>query len=90
MQAMRLGWGMQDLLTDASLRNAMALHVAFGGSTNLLLPIPAVAHAAGLSIPTVGDWKEINQQVPRLVSVLPNGPVDHPTIRVFLAAACPK
>lgn len=90
MQAMRLGWGMQDLLTDASLRNAMALHAAFGGSTNLLLHIPAVAHAAGLSIPTVGDWKEINQQVPRLVSVLPNGPVDHPTIRVFLAGGVPE
>ncbi|MGI8671074.1 MAG: dihydroxy-acid dehydratase, partial [Luteitalea sp.] len=35
------------LVTDASIRNAMVTHAAFGGSTNLLLHIPAIAHAAG-------------------------------------------
>ena len=36
------------ILTPASIRNAMTVHAAFGGSTNLLLHIPAIAHAAGL------------------------------------------
>ena len=52
----------------------MAVHAAFGGSTNLLLHIPAIAHAAGLPRPTVDDWIDVNRQVPRLVDVLPNGP----------------
>lgn len=81
---------MSDILTDQAIKNAMVLHAAFGGSTNLLLHLPAVAHAAGLKIPTVDDWNEVNRQVPRLVSVLPNGPVPHPTIRVFLAGGVPE
>ncbi len=80
----------RDLLTDASLENAMALHAAFGGSTNLLLHVPAIAHAAGLRPPTVEDWIRVNRSVPRLVSVLPNGPVHHPTVRVFLAGGVPE
>ena len=78
------------ILTDASIENAMTLHAAFGGSTNLLLHIPAIAHAAGLKAPTVEDWIRINRRVPRLVSVLPNGPIHHPTIRVFLAGGVPE
>ncbi len=81
---------MRDLLSPASLRNAMVLHTAFGGSTNLLLHIPAIAHAAGLRPPTVEDWISVNRIVPRLVSVLPNGPVHHPTVRVFLAGGVPE
>lgn len=79
-----------DLLTPASVRNAMAVHAAFGGSTNLLLHIPAIAHAAGLPRPTVEDWIAVNRRVPRLVDVLPNGPVGHPTVRVFLAGGVPE
>ena len=79
-----------DILTDAAIRNAMVVHAAFGGSTNLLLHIPAIAHAAGLRRPTVEDWIEVNRRVPRLVSVLPNGPVQHPTVRVFLAGGVPE
>jgi putative YjhG/YagF family dehydratase len=75
----------RDILSAASIQNAMVLHAAFGGSTNLLLHIPAIAHAAGLKIPTVEDWIAVNRRVPRLVSVLPNGPIHHPTVRVFLA-----
>ena len=79
-----------DVLTTASLTNAMTVHAAFGGSTNLLLHIPAIAHAAGLSRPTIDNWVAINQQTPRLVSVLPNGPIHHPTVRVFLAGGVPE
>ncbi len=84
------GLTMGDLLTDASIRNAMVVHAAFGGSTNLLLHIPAIAHAASLRVPDAGDWAEVNSSVPRLVSVLPNGPVPHPTVRVFLAGGVPE
>jgi putative YjhG/YagF family dehydratase len=78
------------ILTDGAIRNAMTVHAAFGGSTNLLLHIPAVAHAAGLKRPTVDDWIEVNRRTPRLVSVLPNGPVHHPTVRAFLAGGVPE
>jgi putative YjhG/YagF family dehydratase len=90
VQLESLGLKSKDIVTDASVRNAMAVHAAFGGSTNLLLHIPAIAHAAGLQRPTVDDWIAINRRVPRLVSVLPNGPVHHPTVRVFLAGGVPE
>lgn len=84
------GIALKDILTDASIRNAMVVHAAFGGSTNLLLHIPAIAHAAGLRRPTVEDWIAVNRQTPRLVDVLPNGPMNHPTVRVFLAGGVPE
>jgi putative YjhG/YagF family dehydratase len=79
-----------DVLTDRAVENALVLHAAFGGSTNLLLHLPAVAHAAGLRRPTVEDWARASREAPRLVSVLPNGPVHHPTVRVFLAGGVPE
>jgi putative YjhG/YagF family dehydratase len=81
---------MKDILTDASLHNAMVTHAAFGGSTNLILHLPAIAHAAGLNRPTAADWARINRQVPRIVDALPNGPRHHPTIQVFLAGGVPE
>jgi putative YjhG/YagF family dehydratase len=84
------GVKMRDILTADSLHNAMVTHAAFGGSTNLILHIPAIAHAAGLRRPTVEDWANINRQVPRIVDALPNGPRMHPTIQVFLAGAVPE
>ena len=78
------------VLTQAALRNAMVVHAAFGGSTNLLLHVPAIAHAAKLKRPTANDWAELNRQVPRLVDCLPNGPVGFATVQVFLAGAVPE
>ncbi len=86
----RRGIHAQQILTPAALENAMVVHAAFGGSTNLLLHIPAVAHAAGLARPSVEDWKRINFQTPRLVDVLPNGPVGHVTVQAFLAGGVPE
>ncbi len=85
-----LGLTSADVLTEAAVENAMIVHAAFGGSTNLLLHVPAIAHAAGLRRPTVEDWDRVNRQVPRLVDVLPNGPINHPTVRVFLAGGVPE
>jgi putative YjhG/YagF family dehydratase len=80
----------RQILTDAAIRNGMVVHAAFGGSTNLLLHVPAVAHQAGLRWPTVEDWIAVNRQVPRLVDALPNGPIGHPTVRVYLAGGVPE
>ena len=84
------GRQMREILTEAALRNAMVVHAAFGGSTNLLLHVPAIAHAAGLPRPSVEDWITVNRQTPRLVDVLPNGPVGHPTVQVFMAGGVPE
>jgi putative YjhG/YagF family dehydratase len=78
------------VLTPHALENAMLLHAAFGGSTNLLLHIPALAHAAGLRRPTVEDWTRVNRTTPRLVDALPNGPRNHPTVQVFMAGGVPE
>ena len=66
----------------------MAVYAAVGGSTNFLLHLPAIAHAAGLPVPSLAEWKDVNARVPRIVDALPNGP--HPTVRVFLAGGVPE
>ncbi|AFZ69480.1 YjhG/YagF family D-xylonate dehydratase [Deinococcus peraridilitoris] len=85
-------WGIttRDILTDEAIENAMTVHAAFGGSTNLLLHIPAIAHAARLRRPSVDDWARVNRATPRLVNVLPNGPDDYPTVLAFTAGGVPE
>jgi putative YjhG/YagF family dehydratase len=90
MRMHEMGLGTQDILTPASLYTAMIVHCAFGGSTNLLLHIPAIAHQAGLERPSVADWTEVNRLVPRLVDALPNGPRFFATVQVFLAGGVPE
>jgi xylonate dehydratase len=80
----------RDILTPASIENAITVHAACGGSTNLLLHVPAVAHAAGLPRPTAEDWARVNRRVARFVDVLPNGPANHPTVRMYLAGGVPE
>jgi len=80
----------KDILTEAAFKNALAVFAAFGGSTNLLLHTPAVAFHACVRRPTIEDWTFYNRRVPRLVDALPNGPIGHPTIRVFLAGGVPE
>ena len=81
---------LNQILTEKSLHNAMIMHAAFGGSTNLILHLPAIAHAAGLARPTVLDWQKVNQLVPRIVDALPNGPMGYATVQVFLAGGVPE
>jgi putative YjhG/YagF family dehydratase len=78
------------ILTSDAIENAMLVHAAFGGSTNLLLHIAAIAHTAGLRAPTVDDWNRVNRATPRLVDALPNGPKGHPTAQVFMAGGVPE
>jgi putative YjhG/YagF family dehydratase len=82
--------GTLEVLTQASIQNAMVVHAAFGGSTNLLLHVPAIAFAAKLRRPIESDWAEVNRQVPRLVDALPNGPRNFATVQVFLAGGVPE
>src|ERR1700760_3044540 len=82
--------GVDHVLTDAAVRNAMVLHAAFGGSTNLLLHLPAIAFSAGLKRPAREDWEAVNRQAPRLVDALPNGPRGFATVQVFLAGGVPE
>lgn len=84
------GLTLREILTDAAVRNAMAVHAAMGGSTNLLLHLPAIARCAGLKAPGMEDWLSVNRAVPRLVDVLPNGPNNHMTVQVFLAGGVPE
>lgn len=90
LQLDQRGLKLRDILTSGSVHNAMVVHAAVGGSTNLLLHIPAIAFAAGLPRPTIGQWNEVNRSVPRFVDVLPNGPKNHPTVRLFLAGGVPE
>jgi len=78
------------ILTREAFDNALVVHAAFGGSTNLLLHVPAIAHAAGVPRPTVDDWIGANRATPRLVDALPNGPRHHPTVQVFMAGGVPE
>ena len=81
---------LEDILCEDSFHNAIAVHAACGGSTNLLLHIPAVAFAAGIQRPSLQKWTELNRKVSRFVDVLPNGPKFHPTVRLFLAGGVPE
>lgn len=90
LQMAERGQTVGQLMSSKSIENAMLLHAAFGGSTNLLLHLPAIAHAAGLARPTVQDWIRINRSTPRLVDVLPNGPKNFPTVQVYMAGGVPE
>ena len=84
------GGRMREVLTDAAVNNAMLVHAAFGGSTNLVIHLPAIAFSAGLRRPDARDWARVNRETPRLVDALPNGPRNHPTVQVFLAGGVPE
>jgi xylonate dehydratase len=90
MEIEKRGLKTSDILTPDAFHNAMVLHVAFGGSTNLLLHLPAIAHAAKVGRATVEEWTEVNRTVPRLVDALPNGPTHYATVQVFLAGGVPE
>ena len=68
----------------------MVIHVAFGEIRNLLLHLPAIAHAAGIRRPSAAEWAELSRKVPRLVDALPNRPTHYATVQVFLAGGTPE
>ena len=90
MELEKAGRTVQDILTPDSVENALVVHAACGGSTNLIMHLPAIAHAAGLPRPTAEDWRRVNAKAPRLVDVMPNGPTGYATVQMFLAGGVPE
>ncbi len=90
VMAEKRGVTSRDILSYGAFENAMVVHAACGGSTNLLLHTPAIAHAAGRRRMGVDDWNSVNKETPRIVDVLPNGPVGHPTSVLYAAGGVPE
>lgn len=63
-----------DIITSAAIHNGMALDMAFGGSTNTMLHLTAIAYAAGCPI-TMDDWDEICSRIPNITRIAPAGPL---------------
>ena len=62
----------RQLLTRKAFENAIAVVMAVGGSTNAVLHLLAIAHAAGVPL-TIDDFEEIRQRVPVLCDLKPSG-----------------
>lgn len=62
----------RDILTIEAFKNAVAVDLALGGSTNTSLHLPAIARAAGLELP-LEIFNEVGAKVPHLCSMSPGG-----------------
>ena len=62
----------RDILTIEAFKNAVAVDLALGGSTNTSLHLPAIAWAAGLELP-LDIFNEVGAKVPHLCSMSPGG-----------------
>jgi dihydroxy-acid dehydratase len=61
-----------DILTRKAFENAIGLVMAVGGSTNAVLHLLAIAHAAGVTL-TLDDFEEVRTRVPVLCDLKPSG-----------------
>ncbi len=66
---------MRQILTKEAFHNALAVDMAFGGSTNTSLHLPAIAHEAGIEL-TLQDFNEVSGKTPHICNMSPGGP-DH-------------
>ena len=73
VQLVREGKNARDIVTMASIRNAIRVDMCIGGSTNTALHIPAIARDFGLRI-DLGLFDEISRTVPHITSLRPAGP----------------
>lgn len=62
----------KDIITRRSLENAVAITIALGGSTNAVIHLLAIAHAAGIDF-TIDDFQEISSRTPFLADLKPSG-----------------
>jgi len=72
VNALNTGLKPSDILTKKALENAIAVGAATGGSTNIALHIPALAHELGIEI-TFDDIQRISHRTPILASLRPGG-----------------
>lgn len=63
-----------DIVNERSIRNGMTLDMAFGGSTNTMLHLTAIAQAAGCPV-TMQDWDDVSAATPNIVRIAPAGPL---------------
>jgi dihydroxy-acid dehydratase len=63
----------RDIMTEASMENAMMVHSAIGGSTNAVIHVPAILHELGTEIP-LSRWNQISQKAPHLVNITAGSP----------------
>ncbi len=61
------------ILTREAFLNAVTVDMAFGGSTNTALHLPAIAHEAGIPL-TLDTFQEISDKTPHLCNMSPGGP----------------
>ena len=72
VELLRRGITARDILTKEAFENAIAVVMAFGGSTNAVLHLLAIAHEANVKL-TLEDFTRIGQKVPHLANVKPFG-----------------
>ena len=61
------------ILTQSAFLNAVTVDMAFGGSTNTSLHLPAIAHEAGIALP-LDTFQEVSDRTPHLCNMSPGGP----------------
>ena len=72
VELLRRGITARDILTKEAFENAIAVVMAFGGSTNAVLHLLAIAHEAGVKL-TLEDFTAVGSKVPHLANVKPFG-----------------
>ena len=72
IRALRNDLKPRDIVTRASIENAVALIMAVGGSTNAVLHYLAIAHAAGVEW-TIDDFERVRKRVPVICDLKPSG-----------------
>lgn len=72
VELLRRGITARDILTKEAFENAIAVVMAFGGSTNAVLHLLAIAHEAGVAL-SLDDFSRIGSKVPHLADVKPFG-----------------
>ena len=72
VELLRKGITTRDILTREAFENAISVVMAFGGSTNAVLHLLAIAHEAGVEL-TLDDFNRIGDKVPHLGNVKPFG-----------------
>ncbi len=72
MRLLERGIRPSDIMTKEAFENAIAVALAMGGSTNVALHLPAIAHELGISI-TFDDFIRINARTPHIADMTPGG-----------------
>lgn len=72
VELLRRGITARDILTKEAFENAIAVVMAFGGSTNAVLHLLAIAHEANVAL-SLQDFSRIGSGVPHLADVKPFG-----------------